>query len=100
MLGYSGCCSSSLFSPRYRPSALYQPVLDDPAAYIAGGGKDNQIYLGVLLEVLLIIANVGTAVVVYPILSARTRSFLSAMSPLAWWSARSSQPASSSCSGS
>ena len=48
--------------------ALYQPVLDDPAAYIAGGGEDNQIYLGVLLELLLIIANVGTAVVVYPIL--------------------------------
>ena len=48
--------------------ALYQPVLDDPAAYIAGGGKDSQIYLGVLLELLLIIANVGTAVVVYPIL--------------------------------
>ena len=24
--------------------ALYQPVLDDPAGYIAGGGKDNQIY--------------------------------------------------------
>ena len=48
--------------------ALFQPVLDDPAAYIAGGGKDSQIYLGVLLELLLIIANVGTAVVVYPIL--------------------------------
>ncbi len=48
--------------------ALYQPVLDDPAAYIAGGGNDNQIYLGALLELLLIIANVGTAVVVYPIL--------------------------------
>jgi hypothetical protein len=48
--------------------ALFQPVLDDPAAYIAGGGKDSQIYLGVLLELLLIIANVATAVVVYPIL--------------------------------
>ena len=48
--------------------ALYQPVLDDPAAYIAGGGDDSKIYLGVLLELLLIIANVGTAVVVYPIL--------------------------------
>ncbi len=48
--------------------ALYQPVLDDPAAYIAGGGKDSQIYLGVLLELLLIIANIGTAVVVFPIL--------------------------------
>ena len=48
--------------------ALYQPVLDDPAGYVAGGGEDNQIYLGALLELLLIIANVGTAVVVYPIL--------------------------------
>ena len=47
--------------------ALFQPVLDDPAAYIAGAGKDNQIYLGALLEFLLIIANVGTAVVLYPI---------------------------------
>ena len=46
---------------------IAQPVLDDPAAYIAGGGEDSQIYLGVLLELLLIIANVGTAVVIFPI---------------------------------
>jgi len=50
---------------------LYQPVLDDPAAYIAGDGKDTQIYLGVLLELLLIIANVGTAVVLFRILRRR-----------------------------
>ena len=47
--------------------ALFQPVLDGPAGYIAGGGKDNQIYLGAFLEFLLVIANVGTAVVLYPI---------------------------------
>src|SRR5215218_10111806 len=47
--------------------ALFQPVLDDPAAYIAGGGKDNQIYLGAFLELLLVISNVGTAVVLYRI---------------------------------
>ena len=47
--------------------ALFQPVLDDPAGYIAGGGKDNQIYLGAFLEFLLVITNVGTAVVLYPI---------------------------------
>ena len=55
--------------------ALFQPVLDDPAAYIAGGGKDNQIYLGALLEFLLILANVGTAVVLYPIVR-RQNEFL------------------------
>jgi Domain of unknown function (DUF4386) len=55
--------------------ALFQPVLDDPAAYIAGGGKDSQIYLGALLEFLLILANVGTAVVLYPIVR-RQNEFL------------------------
>jgi hypothetical protein len=44
---------------------LFQPVLDDPAGYIAGGGNDSQIYLGASLELLLILANVGTAVVLY-----------------------------------
>jgi len=47
--------------------ALYQPVLDHPVAYIAGGGHDKQILLGALLELLLIIANIGTAVVIFPI---------------------------------
>src|SRR6476619_5427862 len=46
---------------------LFQPVLDDPVGYIAGGGKDDQIYLGAFLELLLVISNVGTAVVLYPI---------------------------------
>jgi Domain of unknown function (DUF4386) len=50
------------------PAALlFMPVLDDPAGYIAGGGSDSQIYLGAFLEFLLILANVGTAVVLYPI---------------------------------
>jgi hypothetical protein len=47
---------------------LFQPVLDDPAGYIAGAGADNRIYLGVLLELILIAANIGTAVVLIPLL--------------------------------
>jgi hypothetical protein len=47
---------------------LYQPVLDDPVGYAANGGSDNQILFGAFLELLLIIANIGTAVVVYPLL--------------------------------
>ena len=47
---------------------LFQPVLDDPAGYIAGAGADNRIFLGAFLELLLIISNVGTAVVLFPIL--------------------------------
>lgn len=48
--------------------ALYQPVLDDPVGYVTNGGSDSRIYLGALLELILIIANIGTAVVVYPLL--------------------------------
>jgi hypothetical protein len=47
--------------------ALYQPVLDDPVGYIAGAGQNGQIFIGALLELLLIIANIGTAVVIFPI---------------------------------
>ncbi len=47
--------------------ALYQPVLDDPVGYIASGGHNKQILFAALLELLLIIANIGTAVVIFPI---------------------------------
>ena len=51
------------------PAALlYSPVLDDPVGYIAGAGHDKQILFGALLELLLIIANIGTAVVIVPIM--------------------------------
>jgi hypothetical protein len=46
---------------------LYGPVLDDPN-YIVGTGADTQIALGALFELLLIIANVGTALWLFPIL--------------------------------
>ena len=45
--------------------ALFQPVLDDPVGYVSGGGKDNQIYLGDFLELLLIVSNVGPALFPY-----------------------------------
>ena len=48
--------------------ALFQPVLDDPAGYISGAGEDNRVYLGATLELLLIVANIGTAVVLFPVL--------------------------------
>jgi Domain of unknown function (DUF4386) len=50
------------------PAALlFQSITDDPAGFIAGDGNVNQIYLAVLLEFALILTNVGTAVVLYPI---------------------------------
>ena len=45
---------------------FYVPVLDDPR-YIVGAGADTSVSLGALLELILIIANIGTAVVLYPV---------------------------------
>jgi Domain of unknown function (DUF4386) len=46
---------------------LYTPVLDD-ANFVLGAGADGGVAVGAFLEVLLIVANVGTAVVLFPIL--------------------------------
>ncbi len=46
---------------------LYTPILDHPG-YIAGAGADNRIAFGALLEMILIVANIGTAVALFPIL--------------------------------
>ena len=45
---------------------FYAPVLDDPR-YIVGAGADNGVLMGVFLELLLVIANIGTAVVLHPV---------------------------------
>ena len=49
---------------------LYNPVLH-PAKFMAGAGGDTRVRLGAVCEVLLIIANIGTALVVYPIFRRR-----------------------------
>jgi hypothetical protein len=56
------------FATSISAALLYSPVLDDPVGYVAGAGHDKRILLGALLELLLIIANIGTAVVIVPIM--------------------------------
>ncbi|HTI32849.1 MAG TPA: DUF4386 domain-containing protein [Miltoncostaea sp.] len=51
--------------------ALFQPVLDDPAGWIAGSGGDGRIELGALLELVTILANIGSAIVLFPLLRRR-----------------------------
>jgi Domain of unknown function (DUF4386) len=48
--------------------ALYETVLRHPVAYINGAGHDKQVLLGAFLELILIVANIGTAVVIVPIM--------------------------------
>ena len=52
----------------------YVPVVDDPR-YIVGAGADNRVLTGAFLELLLIIANIGTAVVLFPILKQQNEGF-------------------------
>lgn len=46
---------------------LYGPVLHDPR-YVLGAGADSQVALGAFFEILVGIGNIGTAVVLYPLL--------------------------------
>jgi len=45
---------------------LYGPVLHN-LDYILGAGAETRVFWGALLEVILVVANIGTAVVLYPI---------------------------------
>src|SRR4028119_2325924 len=47
---------------------LYGPLLDDPRYIVGGGAADNGASLGALLELILVVANIGTAVVLWPVL--------------------------------
>lgn len=52
---------------------LYAPVLNH-AHYVLGAGTDTRIAIGALLEVVLAIAGIGTAVVMFPILKRQNES--------------------------
>jgi Domain of unknown function (DUF4386) len=52
---------------------LYGPVLDK-TDYIVGAGADTRVQLGALFEIILVIANIGTAVTLFPILKRQNES--------------------------
>jgi hypothetical protein len=52
---------------------LYRPLLKH-ADYIVGAGADKRIFVGAFLELLLAIANIATAVVLFPILKRQSES--------------------------
>ncbi len=47
--------------------ALYSHVLDNPN-FIIGSGGDSRVFFGAFLEMILIVANIGSAVVLFPLL--------------------------------
>ncbi len=51
--------------------ALFYPPLFDTPDYITSAGNDTQLLWGAFCEVILIIANIGTAVAFYPLLRRR-----------------------------
>jgi hypothetical protein len=61
---------------------LYGPVLDE-TDFILGSGGDLGVSLGAALELVVIVANLGTALVLYPVLKRRTP-----VAALSWVAAR------------
>jgi len=53
--------------------ALYAPLLKH-ADYILGAGADTRVEFGAFLEIILAIANIGTAVVLFPIVKRQNES--------------------------
>ena len=80
--------------------ALYETVLRHPVRYIAGPGHDTQVLFGALLELLLIIANIGTAVVIFPIVRRQNEELALGYVTARLFECSSSSSASSACSGS
>lgn len=52
---------------------LYEPLLKH-SGYVLGAGADTRVALGAVLEVALIVANIATAVVLYPIVRRQSQS--------------------------
>jgi hypothetical protein len=55
------------FASAIAGAQLYTPALTDPG-YVTGSGADVQVLLGAVCEIVLVLANIGTAVVLYPVL--------------------------------
>jgi hypothetical protein len=47
---------------------LYNPALDDAGFIVGGGGDDTRVALGAVCELVLIVANIGTALALFPVL--------------------------------
>jgi hypothetical protein len=76
---------------------LSAPVLHH-ANYIVGAGADTRVRFGALLEIILAIAGIGTAVTLFPILKRQTKASPLAMSLVVSLNPPSSSSASSASS--
>ncbi|MGQ7889172.1 DUF4386 family protein [Paenibacillus sp. WC2504] len=47
---------------------LYKPILNDPDYLIQGSKHANQVILGALLELILVVSAVGTATTMFPVI--------------------------------
>ena len=68
---------------------LYSPVLEDPA-YILSSGSDAGLRWGALIEVIVALAGIGTAITLYPVVRRQNETSRSDSSPRASSRARCS----------
>ena len=54
--------------------SLYKPVKDDVGAFLLGAGSDTGVLVGALLEVIIGLAGISTAVVLFPVLKRQDQS--------------------------
>ena len=76
---------------------LYDQVLNH-TNFIVGGGGDMRVYLGALFEILTLIAGIGMAVTLYPVLRRQSESLALGYVTVRVVESASSRSASSACS--
>ena len=61
------------FQPRSPPCSSSDPVLNDPN-YILGSGADTQVLWGAVLELVIALAGIGTAVALFPVVKRQSEA--------------------------
>src|SRR4051812_42688622 len=54
---------------------LYHSILNDTDFIVGGAGADGPVFLGAFFELLLIVANIGTALALFPIVKRQNEGF-------------------------
>ncbi len=70
---YAGLLFFATFVTSIAGLLLYDPILNE-TDFVLGGGLDARISLGALFEVFLVITNIGTAIVLFPILKRQSEA--------------------------
>ena len=79
------------------PDRLSLQCLCERPNYIVGSGTDTAVIIGGILEIIVALAGIGTAVALFPVLKRQNKELRWASSGLGFWKPARSSPMLSAC---